>query len=89
MSKTANSIFGYFESAEHENPSYDPGPNALCPICMKKLGYPENRVRTVNLMRAKFPQRSFFYRMHLSCAKDASDAEIAEIEGSVIDSNFA
>jgi len=89
MTTQAKSIFGYYESATQKSPSYDPGPDALCPVCMKELQYPENRVRTVSLMRAEFPQRSFFYRMHLPCAQGATDDEIAKIEGAVIDSDQA
>jgi hypothetical protein len=89
MSKLAKSIFGFYESADQIAPTYDPGPEALCPLCLRELGYPENKVRTVSLMKVENPNRSFFYRMHLKCAEAATGEQIMHIEGSVIDSEAA
>lgn len=89
MTNQAKSIFGFYERPDQTEPSYDPGPDALCPICLTELGYPARQVRTVSLMKADNPAKSFFYRMHLDCAKNATEEEIMQVESSAIDSEAA
>lgn len=76
------SIFGYFERADQREATYDPGLDALCPHCLKKLEAP---VRTTSLMLPG-DSRSFFYRTHRHCAENATDEQVNQIESSLIDS---
>lgn len=80
-----DSIFGYYESADQTKPTFDPGLDALCPHCLKKLEVP---VRTMSLMLPG-DNRSFFYRTHRECDARASPEQVEEIESSLIDSRAA
>lgn len=79
------SIFGYFTDSQQAAPAYDPGMDALCPFCLKKLEMP---VRTTSLMLPG-DERSFFYRAHRSCALGATPTEVEQVEGSLIDHRAA
>lgn len=77
----SDSIFGYFERPDQTKPTYDPGLDALCPHCLKKLEAP---VRTMSLMLPG-DNRSFFYRTHRACDENATPEQVMEIESSLID----
>ena len=77
----APSIFGYFERPEQTTPTFDPGPSALCPFCLRALAMP---VKTISLMKPG-DARSYFYRAHKACYETADDRAIAEIESAQID----
>jgi hypothetical protein len=56
---------GYYDHDWQDEPTYDPGLDADCPICHEPLrDWP---VRTTSLM-AVSGTRSLFYRMHQHCA---------------------
>ena len=77
------SIFGYFDRPSQTEPAFDPGMRTICPVCMLVLGRP---VVTVDLWR-KGDNRSYFYRMHKSCAENPENRdEIRKIESSLVDS---
>lgn len=80
----SDSIFGYFDRDDQPKPTFDPGLGALCPFCLTKLELP---VRTTSLMLPG-DTRSFFYRAHRPCAEFATEAQVTEIEGSLIDSRL-
>jgi len=73
-------IFGYYESADDEKPTHDPGIETICLICAKKLYLP---VKTISLMRDG-DSRSYFYRTHKSCYESSDYSIIHDIEGSLI-----
>lgn len=74
-------IFGFFDSAEDEIPTHDPGLETNCPICGNKLEHP---IKTISLMR-EGDNKSYFYRTHKSCYENMAASEISLIEGSLID----
>lgn len=76
------SIFGYFDRAGQGEPTYDPGPNVLCPVCLRMLSDP---VRTVSMVAAHAPQRSYFYRLRKVCHENAADDTLIQIESAVIE----
>lgn len=76
------SIFGYFSEADQTKPAYEPALGVPCPYCLKKLELP---VRTTSLMLPG-DSRSYFYRAHLDCANAATEVEVQQVEGSLIDS---
>lgn len=59
--------FGYYDSPEQTAPAYDPGDTAPCLICAEP--WTSDTVRTVSLM-VPGAERSWFYRVHRSCADD-------------------
>ena len=73
-------IFGYFDREEQTEPTFDPGLEVICPICMFKLTPP---VVTTSLLVDR-GARSYFYRMHKACASDKES--VAIIESSLVDS---
>ncbi len=75
-------IFGYYERPDQTTPTFDPGMEALCPFCLRKLEPP---VRTTSLM-AIGDSRSFFYRAHRVCAVAATPQQEMEIESALIES---
>lgn len=79
-------VFGWHDKPEGPA-AHDPGLNAICPVCAKKLEMP---VRTVSLMlfKPELRERSYFYRMHLDCAKGLSPEEGEQIEGALIDAEI-
>jgi hypothetical protein len=80
------SFFGYYCEAGQEDPTYDPGPSALCPHCGRPVGLhgPNNPIQTPSLM-AVGSDRSYFYRVHKARRSAASAADISEIEAPIID----
>jgi hypothetical protein len=75
------SIFGHFDEGSQTIPTYDPGMDVLCPVCLFQLYRP---VVTTSLMKPG-DDRSFFYRVHKHCSLIATDSHISEIESSLID----
>jgi hypothetical protein len=75
----ANIVFGYFDEPGQTAPTFDPGPDAPCPICLKKLEPP---VMTISLM-APGSARSYFYRIHKGCADENAQHDL---ESALIDS---
>ena len=76
------SIFGYFTSPTETKPTFDPGLDVPCPVCLTELTLP---VKTISLMPVN-DDRSWFFRAHKECWENASKEEQQRIEGSLIDS---
>ena len=70
-------FLGYFDDANQTVPSYDPGLNVLCPVCLRDLCDP---IKTISLMRWG-DKRSYFFRIHKHCEGPEAD----KIEWSIID----
>jgi hypothetical protein len=77
-------IFGYFDRPEQERPSYNPSLAVPCPHCLTPVG--KEGIQTVSLMPVG-GDRSYFYRVHVSCHDSASKDDVEIIEGSVIDAD--
>lgn len=75
------SMFGYFKYPNSIVPDYDPGLGVDCPVCNKVLSAP---MVTVSLM-AEGDSRSYFYRLHKSCADTVSPELETEIDSLLID----
>lgn len=72
---------GYFDDPTQTVPAYDPPHDGPCLVCWKPLS-PED-VRTISLMWAE-GARSFFFRVHRSCAEDDPGA-VEKIEQAILD----
>src|SRR5207253_1542630 len=79
-------IFGYYDAPGQTEPTFDPGLDVLCPFCLCSLR--SGQVQTVSLMLPG-DVRCFFYRVHKECRAQASEKEIDEIEGALIDARAA
>lgn len=73
-------MIGFYDSPAQQAPKYDPGLGAPCPLCYIPLS--KDDLRTVSVMPHKtvdgdkFPTtRSYFYRLHRTCAKKATQAQ--------------
>lgn len=66
-------LWGWFDEAGQEKPSYDPPHDAPCPYCLVPIS--EDDVRTHSLMMAgpHYAKRSYFYRTHATCDDTQSD----------------
>lgn len=76
-------IFGYFDRPDQATPTFDPGRDALCPICLGVCGS-ERKLVTISLMK-EGDSRSYFFRAHKSCWTEAPAIERERIEHSLID----
>ncbi len=75
-------VYGWFDDPYSEIPSHDPGiENGICPLCGTKL---ERPVMTTSFT-IPGSEKSYFYRVHKECQMKASEEEISDIEGVVID----
>lgn len=89
------SIYGYFDSPHQEAPpAYDPGLDALCPVCNKPIGeFTPNtpNIKTISLMLVDpelgyfLADRSYFYRVHKVCYENLSDEQQAALDWPIID----
>ena len=77
-------MIGWFDSTSQAAlPVHDPGMEGLCLACEHPLlhpsgedlppGTPEPSLKTVSLMYAEQPRRSYFYRVHAACSCRAND----------------
>lgn len=91
-------IYGYYTSAEQQQPEYDPGLCAACPICGNTLNAVD--VRTISLMVPEqmysegarlfaYGDRSYFYRVHRSCHESLTEAERSRVDGLLIDAIYS
>ena len=78
----ADTIFGYFENPTETVPTFDPGLNIPCPLCLQSLV--ESACTTISLMPVG-GDRSYFYRAHKICYTQARSADIMRLESSLID----
>jgi len=86
--------YGYYDAPEQTKPQFDPGDNALCPLCDKSLHDP---VVTVSLVLGDadllgeaisvsiHDVRSYFYRMHKECYENASQDELQRCDDRLIE----
>lgn len=82
MSTEAMRMYGYYTDASQTVPEFDPGLDALCPICAGKLNVVD--VRTISLM-VPGDSKSYFYRVHRSCHEPLSEQERIRMDGLLID----
>ena len=78
----SNQIYGWFDDAAQDAPSYDPPRNTPCLFC----GHPvvPDDVRTHGfLFTGQYAARSYFYRTHKSCAE--TDPTHTAMDGFVMD----
>lgn len=81
--------YGYFSDAMQEEPEYDPGLEAECPVCHKRLiATPVINLVTISLM-APDDNRSYFYRAHKSCYEDLTSEQETAIDSILIDAIYA
>ena len=82
----ADSIFGYYTSADQDprSPTYDPGLAVPCPICLRQLAAP---LKTVSLMKIG-DNRAFFFRAHKGCWDEASEEDRRLVESSLMDTRL-
>jgi hypothetical protein len=73
-------LLGYFDSAEQERPTFDPGPDVPCVICYKPLSAP---LMTLSAMKPG-GSRSYFYRAHKACYRGLSEREVEALEWSML-----
>lgn len=91
----AKSIYGYFDAPGQTEPVYDPGLEAPCPVCHKRIGEftPDNpNIKTISIMLEFDPElghfrgdRSYFYRVHKACYDNLSDEQQAMLDWPIID----
>lgn len=81
-----NGQYGYYDSPLQTAPAYDPGLDALCPICAGPLDLDD--VRTISLM-VPGDDRSYFYRVHRSCHEPLSEERRSAVDGLLIDAIYA
>lgn len=84
-------MVGYFDSAEQEEPTFDPGMDVPCPVCHKILrGQP---VVTPSLLLWDYDStkgdRSYFYRVHKACYQGLSEQAITALDSIIIDAAAA
>lgn len=79
----SNDLYGWFDSAEQREPTYDPPHNAPCPYCGSPCS--DDDVRTHSLMAAENAKRAFYYRTHITCDEAATDGEKQSIFDAVIE----
>ena len=70
---TTTPMYGWFDSDDQEEPTFDPWPDAPCPHCGQPISSTD--VITHSFAGDFDPERSFFYRTHGSCHEHASQAE--------------
>lgn len=77
-------IYGYYDSAAHNTPTYDPPHDAPCVICDKPIT--ADNVRTIGMMMEdRKPPRSYFYRVHRTCHSGLNQDEQNAIDNKVWD----
>ena len=84
-------IIGYFTEKNQTIPEHDPGPDGKCPVCALVVGRhsDNNPLKTISLMwEDRWPDRSYFFRVHKPCWEALSDGERAGIEESVLPEKF-
>lgn len=75
-----NPLIGYYDDPSQATPTYNPGLNVPCVICFKPLSAP---MKTISLMMPG-DHRSYFYRAHKACYEALPEAEIADLEWSMM-----
>lgn len=76
-----NAFYGWYDDASQpvDKPTYDPPHDGPCLWCGLKLS-PDN-VRTYSIMMVEgYGKRSYFYRIHRSCAEKHGDKDDAVFE---------
>jgi hypothetical protein len=68
--------FGYFSNATDEQPTFDPGLDAPCPVCGEVLS--SASIKTVSFHTPGSP-RSWFYRIHKHCATPERERDIESL----------
>jgi hypothetical protein len=76
-------IYGWFDNAGQQTPTYDPPYDALCPYCDKPLHAED--VRTHNMMMQHGAVQSFFYRTHRTCDDAAGKEGGLDIDSKIWD----
>lgn len=78
------SIYGYYDSADQDQPAFDPGLNGDCPSCGKPLEPP---LKTISLMLydREHGDRSYFYRTHKDCYDKLDERQQGALDGLLID----
>jgi len=80
-------IYGYFDSPEQTEPTFDPGLNVYCPVCYRKLT--EMRpLMTISLL-LEHDNRSYFYRVHKGCHDNLDQVQQSNLDGLIIDAVIA
>ncbi len=79
-------IFGYFDNPIQTKPARDPGLTAPCPVCTEPVG--EVAIKTISLIAHPDDGRSYFFRAHKDCWKNASEDEQSHIESLLIDNRI-
>lgn len=73
-------LYGWFDSAEQTEPVYEPPHDAPCLYCQKAIT--PSDVRTISIMGASpvAGHRSYFYRVHRTCANRHGAKRAQEID---------
>jgi hypothetical protein len=77
-------IYGYFDDAKQEKPSFDPGLEVGCPFCNEKInnGAGDTKISTISVWKPG-DTRSYFYRAHKKCYGSADPLKVQEIDSVV------
>jgi hypothetical protein len=76
-------LYGWFDSPDpNAPPVYDPPHGAACPYC--GLPMTDDDVRTHSMIAAQDATRSYFYRTHRTCDKQASPGQQQSIFSAVL-----
>lgn len=82
-------IYGYFDEPGQTKPTFDPGLDVLCPVCLRKLyeSLAAPRPDTVGSVSVlgEHSSRCYFFRFHKKCWDAASPETQQRIECAVID----
>lgn len=79
---TRNIMYGWFDDANQQIPTYEPPRDAPCLFCGHSVS-PDD-VRTHTLMhQGQYAARSYFYRTHRTCA-DRDETQTA-MDGRILD----
>ena len=70
-------FLGYFDDPTQQEPTFDPGVDISCPVCLRKLYDP---MKTISLMKIG-SNKSYFFRIHKHCSGPEAD----KIEWSIVD----
>lgn len=73
---------GYFDAPSQVAPAYDPGAEAICPVCNERIGDEPRLCRSLMVGM----NRSYFFSYHVRCKGDPR--KLDEIESLVVSELF-
>lgn len=75
--------YGWFDAADQETPTFDPGLTVPCPLCGVALSERERITESFLVLARR--ERSYFFRAHRACWNAATDEQRWAVESAAVD----